>query len=283
MNRGTPQLSSLKRTLAMLEAIVADGGRSSVAVLARQVGLPLSTAHRQVATLVAEKYLKPSGGGRHAAGARLIALLHRLDERQILASFAAPVLHELASRVRSVVQLGTFENDMVTYRIKTGRGANALFTRVGMQLEAYCSAIGKVLLAHLPEAERERYLAGGPFVPLTARTIVDPARLRGELDAIGICGFAIDDEEIAPGLRCMAVPLRNSDGAVQAAISVSQALTSRHRVDDVRLLALLTKAAQTIESEASLRMPDQPPPNAVTLPVEPPRPHVRLRLGAPVS
>ena len=137
-----------------------------------------------------------------------------------------------------------------------------------MQLEAYCSAIGKVLFAHLPEAERERYLAGGPFVPLTARTIVDPARLRGELDAIRICGFAIDDEEIAPGLRCMAVPLRNSDGAVQAAISVSQALTSRHRVDDVRLLALLTKAAQTIESEASLQMPDHPPASAVALPGE---------------
>jgi IclR family transcriptional regulator, acetate operon repressor len=60
-------------------------------------------------------------------------------------------------------------------------------------------------------------------------------------------GFAIDDEEVAPGLRCMAVPLRNADGQVLAAISVSQALAARHRVDDATLLGLLFDAAHTIE------------------------------------
>lgn len=250
MSGGTPLISSLKRTLAMLEAVIADDGRTSVAGLARQIGMPMATAHRQVTTLVAEDYLTASGGGRHVAGVRLLGLLHRLDEKQIIANVAAPLLHELAAHVRSVVQLGTFENDMVTYRIKTGRGANALFTRIGMQLEAYCSGMGKVLLAHLPEAEREMYLAGGPFVSLTERTIVDPARLREELDAVRVQGFAIDDEEIALGLRCMAVPLRRSDGKVLAAISVSQALSSRHRLHDTPLLAFLTETAEAIERRA---------------------------------
>lgn len=250
MSGGTPQISSLKRTLAMLEAVIADSGRTSVAELARQIGMPMATAHRQVTTLVAEDYLMATGGGRHVAGARLLGLLHRLDEKQIIANVAAPLLHELAARVRSVVQLGTFENDMVTYRIKSGRGANALFTRVGMQLEAYCSGMGKVLLANLPEAEREAYLANGPFVALTERTIVDPARLREELDSIRTQGFAIDDEEVAPGLRCIAVPLRRTDGKVLAAISVSQALSSRQRLDDGPLRALLTETAQAIERQA---------------------------------
>nr|MBP6380884.1 IclR family transcriptional regulator [Sphingorhabdus sp.] len=186
----------------------------------------------------------------HVAGARLLGLLHRLDEKQIIANVAAPLLHELAARVRTVVQLGTFENDMVTYRIKTGRGANALFTRIGMQLEAYCSGMGKVLLANLPVAEREAYLASGPFVALTEHTIVEPARLREELDAVRNQGFAIDDEEVSPGLRCMAVPLRRSDGRVLAAISVSQALTSRRRLDDAPLRALLTETAHAIELQA---------------------------------
>lgn len=250
MNQGTPQISSLKRTLEMLEAVIADGGRNSVAELARQIGMPRATAHRQVTTLVAEDYLMAASGGRHVAGARLLGLLHRLDEKQIIANVAAPLLHELAGRVRSVVQLGTFENDMVTYRIKTGRGADALFTRIGMQLEAYCSGMGKVLLAHLSEAERELYLASGPFVSLTERTIIDPARLREELNAVRIQGFAIDDQEVAHGLRCMAVPLRRGDGKVLAAVSVSQALSSRHRLQDTQLLALLTDAAQAIESQA---------------------------------
>ena len=253
MSRGTPHISSLKRTLAMLDAVIADGGLSSVAKLARQIAMPLATAHRQVTTLVAEGYLTASGGGHYVAGARLLGMLHRLDEKQIIANVAAPLLHELAALVRTVVQLGTFENDMVTYRIKTGRGANALFTRIGMQLEAYCSGIGKVLLANLPVAEREAYLASGAFVALTERTIVEPARLREELDAVRNQGFAIDDEEIAPGLRCMAVPLRRSDGRVLAAISVSQALSSRGRLDDAPLRALLTETAQAIESQAFAR------------------------------
>jgi len=249
MSKGTPQIASLKRTLAMLEAIVADGGRSSVSELARQMGMPLATAHRQVTTLIAEDYLAPSGGGRHVAGTRLLGLLHRLDEKQIIANVAAPLLDKLASRVRSVVQLGTLENDMVTYRLKTGRGAQDLFTKVGMQLEAYCSAIGKVLLANLPEDRREAYLASGPFVAVTERTIIEPAQLRRELDEVRNRGFAIDDEEIAPGLRCMAVPLRRQDGTVLAAVSVSQAVGSGS-LQDAPLLALLTDAAQNIERQA---------------------------------
>lgn len=253
MRDGTPQILSLKRSLSMLEAVIADGGRSSLSHLARQIGIPLATAHRQVTTLVAEGYLSSSGGGRHVAGARLLGLLHRLDEKQIAANVAAPLLHRLAIRVRSVVQLGTFENDMVTYRIKTGRGASGLFTRVGMQLEAYCSGIGKVLLAHLPRHQREAYLASGPFVALTERTIVDPDRLRDELDLVLTHGFAVDDEEIAPCLRCLAVPLRNGDGAVIAAISVSQALSSPLRMDDTELLGELRETAAVIENDAFAR------------------------------
>ncbi len=234
----------------MLEAVIADGGRSNVSELARKIGMPMATAHRQVTTLVAEGYLTPSGSGRHVAGSRLLGLLHRLDEKQVVANVAAPLLHRLAARVRSVVQLGTFENDMVTYRIKTGRGASDLFTRIGMQLEAYCSGIGKVLLAHLPNHKREAYLASGPFVALTDRTIVDPDRLSAELDAISKRGYAIDDEEIAPGLRCMAVPLRKGDGTVIAAISVSQAMSSRHLLNDHDLLEMLTETALAIEREA---------------------------------
>lgn len=253
MGDGTPQILSLKRTLSMLEAVVDDGGRSSLSHLARQIGMPIATAHRQVTTLVAEGFLLPSGGGRHVAGVRLLGLLNRIDEKQIVASIAGPSLSRLAARVQSVAQLGTFENDMVTYRVKTGRGASGLFTRIGMQLEAYCSGIGKVLLGHLPKHEREAYLAGGPFIALTERTIVDPDRLRHELDAVLAQGFAIDDEEIATGLRCMAVPLRNGHGAVIAAISVSQALSTPLRMDDRELLGVLRETAAIIENEAFAR------------------------------
>lgn len=249
MREGTPQIQSLKRTLTMLDAVIIDAGRASVSDLARQTGMPVATAHRQVTTLVAEGYLVATGAGRHVAGPRLLGLLHRLDEKQIIANVAASVLHALAVKVRAVVQLGTFENDMVTYRIKTGRGATDLFTRVGMQLEAYCSGIGKVLLAHLPAIESDAYLAHGPFVPLTEKTIVDPNRLREEFERIRCSGFAIDDGEISTGLRCMAVAIHKADGSVSAAISVSQTENSR-RIGDDELLTMLRAAADQIEREA---------------------------------
>ena len=80
MRNGTPQIESLRRTLAMLEAIIADGGHSNVSVIARSIGMPVATAHRQVATLVAEDYLRAGAGGSHVAGPRLVGLLHLLDE-----------------------------------------------------------------------------------------------------------------------------------------------------------------------------------------------------------
>lgn len=88
---------------------------------------------------------------------------------------------------------------------------------------------------------------------LTERTIVDPDRLRDELDLVLTQGYAVDDEEIAPGLRCLAVPLRNGDGAVIAAISVSQALSSPLRMDDTELLGELRETAAVIENDAFAR------------------------------
>lgn len=250
MREGTPQIASLKRTLATLEALITDSDGKGVAAVARELGMPVATIHRQIATLMAEGYLARLGNGRYGAGARLLRLLQHVDEKLVIANAAAPFLHRLAGEVGSVVQLGTLENDMVTYRIKTGQGAGDLFTQVGMQLEAYCSGIGKVLLAHLPEAERRSYLAGGPFVPLTSRTIVDPARLLEELDRVRAQGYAVDDGEIAEGLTCMAVPIRKPDGNVMAAISVSQVRQSKDVLGGEQLLRLLFETARNIEALA---------------------------------
>lgn len=207
----------------MLEAVIADGGQSNTSELARRIGVPVATAHRQVATLVAQGYLKAIAYGRHLAGPRLLNLVGQLDHKQLIANVAGPVLHRVAGELRCIAQLGTLESEMVTYRIKTGQAADHLFTRVGMQLEAYCSGIGKVLLAHLPELELKAYLSNGPFIPLTTQTIVEPTRLKNALARIKTQGYATDDGEIEAGLYCVAVPLRNPAGSVTAAISVSQA------------------------------------------------------------
>ena len=250
MRNQVPRIHATERTLAMLEAVLADGRGSRITAIARAIAMPVSTAHRQVATLVAQGYLTPLAGGRHVAGPRLLGFLHGIDEKQVAADVAAPLLDRFARDTGSVVQFGTFENEMVTYRVKSGAGAEVLFTKVGMQLEAYCSAIGKVLLAHLPEAERNAYLSAGPFVALTANTITDPAALSSELVRVRERGFAIDDGEIADDLTCTAVPIRNAAGQVIGALSMSSLGRVDGPPDPAAIAPLLTRVAAEIEGAA---------------------------------
>jgi DNA-binding IclR family transcriptional regulator len=118
--------------------------------------------------------------------------------------------------------LGVLDGDMVTYLIKESASQVDLFTRENMQLEAYCSAIGKILLAHLTAPALAAYLAAGPFVRLTPNTVIDPAEIQGHLEMVRQTDIAIDNQEVAEDLVCLAVPTRSSTGQVIAAISCSQ-------------------------------------------------------------
>src|SRR3546814_20016224 len=77
-----------------------------------------------------------------------------------------------------------------------------------MQLEAYCTGLGKALLAHMPETERNDYLSSGTFVPLTPNMLTTPEALSAEFDRIRRYGYALDEQEIVQGLVCIAVPIQ---------------------------------------------------------------------------
>lgn len=220
-SRGTQAVAALDRSLTLLEAVLADRSGLSLAALATGLGLPRSSAHRQVTTLLRAGWLERLDNGRMVAGPRLAGLTAAAGPAQRLTAAAGPALRRLAVRFGCVAQLGTLEGDMVTYRCKAGLQAGAFFTRIDQQLEAYCTGLGKVLLAQLPEAAREAYLAGGPFPALTANTITDPAALRIELLWVRARGYAIDAGEIAEGLFCISVPVYDRGGEVAAAISIS--------------------------------------------------------------
>ena len=247
MGKSPETIASSQRNLAILEAVVCDGGQSTLTDYASRLGLPVATVHRHVSTLIAEGFLARSGHPGLVPGPRLLRMAPFLDQRQHLIRLAAPVLTRLARRAGCIAQLGTLDNDMVTYRLKRGETADSIFTSEGIQLEAYCSAIGKVLLAALPAEERAAYLDGGPFPALTPRTITDPAALADELDQVRAKGFAIDAEEVATGLRCLAVPLHDAGGQVIAALSLSRQ-SRLESAADVRLLSALQASAAEIEA-----------------------------------
>ena len=238
----------LDRALDLLAMVIADDARRSAVALAREIGLPTSTAHRIVARLVAHGLLIRVGAGRYKGGFALAAMGAGIDRSALIAQVARPLLRTLAARTGRVAHLGSWEGEMVTYLVKEGRGGAALFTRESMQLEAYCSGIGKVLLANLEQEARLAYLAGGPFVALTERTLVDPVALADHLARVRDDGYATDDGEIAADIACLAVPVRGADRRVLAAISVTARGDAASGPPQGELLAALRECAARIEA-----------------------------------
>jgi IclR family acetate operon transcriptional repressor len=211
--------ASLDQGLALLERLA---GRQPVRLsdAVRSLGLAPSTARRLVVTLRRRGLVHRVDHGAYVMGPTLLRLTGA-SPHKLLAETARPIARRLAARVRATIHLGVLEQDMVTYIVKEVGGPADIFSREGLQLEGYCTAIGKMLLASLPAAERERYLAGGPFVALTERTITDIDQLRVTLDLAAQDGFATEVEESEIGLRCLAVPIRY-EGSIIAALSVAR-------------------------------------------------------------
>jgi IclR family acetate operon transcriptional repressor len=222
MDQRSSGTAAIDRTLALFEALVRDDGERPLSAIAAELGLPPSTAYRMAALLVRRGLIAPSRRGHYRAGLTLIGLGTRSTPNRIIAEAARPLLRQLARALGATAHLGVWDGDMVTYLVKESGGRAELFTREGGQLEAYCSAIGKILLAGLDAERRQAYLAAGPFIALTERTVTDPDYIGAALEQVSASGFALDEEEIADGLFCIALPIRDGEGRTVAAISLSR-------------------------------------------------------------
>jgi IclR family transcriptional regulator, acetate operon repressor len=220
----------VERALALLSHVLADGGTSTLPVIARAMGLPVATAYRLAASLVNQHYLIAAGNGRYVAGPAMTGT-HSL--RPALVAVGRPIVKALTRVTGCTAHLGVLDDDMVTYLIKAGRKNPYVFTEEGKQLEAYCSAIGKVLLAALPAADLDAYLGNGPFVALTENTKTDPKDIAAEIEQVRNQGYARDEEEIALGLRCLAVGVEDPDKRAIAALSISRLVGQREATEDV--------------------------------------------------
>jgi DNA-binding IclR family transcriptional regulator len=217
--RGARGQAAVERALDLLASLVEDPGGVSLAAAAEKAGLPISTAHRLAALLVRRRLLVRGDRGRYLPGWGLAEMAAHADRRAVLAGVARPVARRFARTSGQTVHVGILEGDMVTYLVKAAGPEAQLFTREGMQLEAYGSALGKLLLSALPSAELDAYLREAPFPRLTAATLTDAATLRAHLETVRSQGYAVDDREVADDLICFAVPIRKPDGSVFAALS----------------------------------------------------------------
>lgn len=223
--------TSLVRGLAILSSFSEDEPLLGITDIAGKLELNKSTVHRYVHTLKTLGYLEQDEDTKkYRLGVRVmdlgVTVLGGMELRQV----ALPYLENLATTFGHTVNMAVLDQNEIIYveRVRTGKIGN-FELHVGTRLPAYCTAMGKVLLAHLPAGELERVLSTTALEQRGPNTITTAADLRAELERVCVQGFAINDEELAHGLRSVAAPVRSRRGEVVAAINmaVQASLTSR--------------------------------------------------------
>jgi IclR family transcriptional regulator, pca regulon regulatory protein len=224
---GTGTSQSLERGLAILSAFDSDRPLIGVSELSRELALSRSTAHRYIATLARLGYLQQDPDSkRYRLGPKVLDLgfsaINSMDVREI----SAPHLRRLSDETGHTVNLAILDGTDVVYieRCRTaqpGQREIDLNLHVGARLPAYCTAMGKAILAFVPEDRREAIIERIDFVSRGPNTITDPAEFRAELERIRVSGFAVNDEELAYGLRSIAAPIQAHSGEVLAALNLA--------------------------------------------------------------
>jgi IclR family transcriptional regulator, KDG regulon repressor len=216
-------VQSIERAFRILEEVARNRDGIGLADLSKRVGLHNSTTFHLVKTMVSLGYIRQlRESKRYRIGRPLFALAaSALDEVEMV-SMATPVLQGLSLATCESSHFAVRMSDAVVVMARTpGPSAFQLTDRVGVVRPAYCTALGKVMLAALGPEQLDRYLERVDLKPLTKRTIVDTKRLKREIEEVRRTNVAFDDGEFDLEIRCIAMPIRDFTGQVIGAMGIS--------------------------------------------------------------
>jgi IclR family pca regulon transcriptional regulator len=222
---GTSQ--SLERGLAILSSFHSDRPLLGVSELSRDLDLSRSTAHRYVSTLAKLGYLQQDPESkRYRLGPKVLDLGFSALNSMDLLEISAPYLRRLSDETQRTVNLAILDGIDVVYieRYRTpqqGQREIDLNLHVGARLPAYCTAMGKAILAFLPEDRLAELIERIDFAPRGPNTLTNARAFRTELEKIRATGISVNDEELAYGLRSIAAPIHSHSGEVLAALNLA--------------------------------------------------------------
>lgn len=252
------QVRSLVRALRVLNSIAdsAEGG-CSLTELAQQVGLPASTAHRLLTTLEQERYVT-FHQERHiwTIGVQAFVTGCAFTRTRGLAGLARRHMRHLMEESGETVNLAVEDEGEAVYLSQVEcRQMMRVFARPGMRVPLHCSAVGKAILSAATDKTLTKILQQRGMPRLTVKTIIGPGLFRTELERVRAAGYAVDDEEHAVGLRCIAAPVFDESGDAIAAVSVSgpMARIVDERVAQLGTLVLQTSRAISLEMGAIIK------------------------------
>jgi IclR family pca regulon transcriptional regulator len=243
-------MTSLARGLAVLRAFSHQRPNQSISHLSLRTGIPRAAVRRCLHTLARLGYVGHDADRKtFALRAKVLTLGFAHLSSTPFAALAQPVLDAVSERLHESSSLAVLEGDEVVYvvRSKTARRIMSVDLGVGSRLPAYCTSLGRVLLAGLETAQLQAYLARVPLVRYTQHTLSGKEKVRHAVDLVRRQGYAIVDQELEIGLRSIAVPVRDANGRTIAAINAG---TQAYRITigelEKRFLPVLVDAASDL-------------------------------------
>lgn len=216
-------LRTLDRAFDLLEVICQSNGALSLTELSRRCGLPKSTVHRLLGALIARRLVSHDTHDQHyAPGIKLFELSQQALQKLRLRDQALPELRQLCAHTRETVHLAILDDGDVIYIDKEETPQTIrMFSAIGKRGPAHCTGVGKVLLAALSEEDLEDVVRRKGLSRFTENTITDAEELRRQLHNVRRVGYAIDDREHEPDIRCVACPIFDHTGTAIASISLT--------------------------------------------------------------
>jgi DNA-binding IclR family transcriptional regulator len=259
-------ITAVQRGLRLLHLFAQAGKGLTGTEVAKLSGLPVSTVHRFLMNLESAGFLNCSGHGRYHLGIACFSLgqaaLGQLDIRRV--SF--PYLQALNQHTRETIHLTVRHGLTAVYVDKLDSPEPLrIFSRIGAAVPLHCTAVGKVMLAYLPREEQMKILQQVELKRLTPNTIANVQELQAHLQRVRKNGYACDLEENEPHIRCVAAPIWDHMGAVNASLSITGPGV-RMAVSRIRQLApLIQEAGVRISRELGYPGP-HPTPEDSSLP-----------------
>ena len=243
-------MTSLARGLHVIRAFAGVDRRLTIAEVSRATGLTRAVVRRCLYTLRELGYAASDGRSFYLQP-RVLSLGYAYLSTAPLSTAAQPILQELSERIGEATTVAVLDEGAVVYvaRASTAR-IMSVTLGVGSRLQAYCTALGRVLLASLPPAQADALLADTHLTAHTRFTVTSRERLLEMLAEVRAADFALNDQELEIGLRSLAVPVRNVVGATVAAMNVSaqaSRLSSSELIESV--LPALRAAAERLGSQ----------------------------------
>jgi IclR family transcriptional regulator, KDG regulon repressor len=248
-------VQSLDRAFDILEILSRERNGLALGEIGRRLDLPKSTVHRLLASLARRGYVeRTAAAGPYRLGMAFIGLCSLHLNRLELKTEAQPLLQGLCARTGQTAYLAILQEREVVY-IDKAETIDSLrkYSVIGERRPLHCTALGKALLMRARNAEIRRLLAGTTFAAHTPRTLGNLAALLADLEAARRRGWALDDREIEPTVRCVAAPVLDYSGGTIAAVSVSWDMRAHPNVKVTDVAALVMETADAISRRMGYR------------------------------